>query len=156
MKVKYAAVAIIALSLGWPAARADQPKVKVTPLLKTTTTITGQKITYPAGTPQVTALSVEIPPGVDVGWHQHPNIRYVYVIEGTLTIEWENGTRKEFPAGSFFVEAVNTPHHGMNLGATPVRVLFVDHSEEGQANVVALKPPGSAQEASHPGGYDNH
>jgi quercetin dioxygenase-like cupin family protein len=49
----------------------QQPTVKATTLLKTTTTITGQKLEYPANNPQVTATPVEIPPGADVGWHEH-------------------------------------------------------------------------------------
>jgi hypothetical protein len=74
------------LFLGATAAWAQQqPTVKATTLLKTTTTITGQKLEYPGKNPQVTATVVEIPPGVDVGWHEHPNIRYVYVIERALT-----------------------------------------------------------------------
>ena len=85
---------------------------------------------------------MEIPPGVDVGWHEHPNIRYVYVIDGTLTIELENGTRREFPAGTIFVEAFGTRHHGMNAGSTPAKVLFIDHSEEGQSNWSRPSPQG--------------
>jgi mannose-6-phosphate isomerase-like protein (cupin superfamily) len=80
-----------------------------------------------------TATLVEIPPGVDVGWHQHPNIRYVYVFVGTLTIELEDGTRREFPHGTIFVEALGTRHHGMNTGSAPTKVLFIDHAEEGQS-----------------------
>jgi quercetin dioxygenase-like cupin family protein len=80
------------------------------------------------------------------GWHEHPNIRYVYVIDGALTIELENGTRREFAPGMIFVEALGTRHHGMNAGSTPTRVLFIDHSEEGQSNMVKTGPPGSHRE----------
>jgi quercetin dioxygenase-like cupin family protein len=125
----------------------QQLTVKATTLLKTTTTITGQKLEYPGNNPQVTATVVEIPPGVDVGWHEHPNIRYVYVIDGTLTIELENGTRREFPTGTIFVEAFGTRHHGMNTGSTPAKVLFIDHSEEGQSNMVKTEAPGPHHDA---------
>lgn len=120
----------------------QQPAVEATPLLKTTTTITGQKLAYPAKNPQVTATLVEIPPGVDVGWHEHPNIRYVYVIDGSLTIELESGVRRDFPSGTIFVEAIGTRHHGMNTGSVPTKVLFVDHAEEGQSNMVITEAPG--------------
>src|ERR1700757_2666633 len=96
----------------------QQPTVKATILLNTTTTITGQKLEYPANSPHVTATLVEILPGADVGWHEHPNIGYVYVIEGTLTIEFENRARREFAPGMIFVEALGTRHHGMNAGST--------------------------------------
>ena len=141
-------VLLLGTTTAWPQ---QHPTVKATPLLKTTTTITGQKLEYPGKNPQVTATMVEIPPGVDVGWHEHPNIRYVYVIDGTLSIELENGTRREFPAGTIFVEATGTRHHGMNAGSTPTKVLFIDHSEEGQSNMVKTEPPGP-----HGEGQDDH
>jgi quercetin dioxygenase-like cupin family protein len=131
----------ILLILSATAAWAQQPAVKANPLLKATTTITGQKLEYPATNPQVTATLVEIPPGADVGWHEHPNIRYVYVIEGTLTIEFDDETRHDFGPGTIFVEALKTPHHGLNAGPAPVKVLFIDHSEEGQSNMVRTVPP---------------
>ncbi len=143
----------LVLLLGVTTAWAEpQPALKVTPLLKTTATVTGQKLKYPDKNPQVTATLVEIPPGVDVGWHEHPSIRYVYVLEGTLTIELEDGTRRDFPPGTIFVETVETRHHGMNTGTAPVKVLFIDHSEEGESNMVKTEPPGSplnGQDGSH-------
>ena len=63
------------------------------------------------------------------------------MIEGTLTIELENGTRREFPPRTIFVEAFGTRHHGMNAGSAPAKVLFIDHSEEGQSNVVKTEAP---------------
>ena len=86
MQKQYAGFLVLLLgtTTAWPQ---QPPTVKATPLLKTTTTITGQKLEYPGKNPQVTATMVEIPPGVDVGWHEHPNIRYVYVIDGTLSME---------------------------------------------------------------------
>lgn len=130
------------LSLNCAAAPAQEGQpVKITPILKTTTTVTGQKLAYPLKNPEVTALIAEIPPGREVGWHKHPNIRYVYVVEGVLTIEMENGMRRDYPAGSVFVEAVETRHHGMNLGSGPLKVLFIDHAEEGQSNMVRMEPP---------------
>jgi quercetin dioxygenase-like cupin family protein len=64
------------------------------------------------------------------------------VIEGQLRIELEDGTRRVFPAGTIFVEAVKTRHRGMNDGTTPARVLFIDHSEAGQSNMIVSEPPG--------------
>ncbi len=143
MRMQLSLGGVIFLFLGVTTAWAQQqPTVKATTLLKTTTTITGQKLEYPGSNPQVTATVVEIPPGVDVGWHEHPNIRYVYVLEGTLTIELENGTRREFSPGTIFVEAFGTRHHGMNAGSTAAKVLFIDHSEEGQSNMVKTDAPG--------------
>jgi quercetin dioxygenase-like cupin family protein len=62
------------------------------------------------------------------------------VIEGTLTIEFENGLRRDFAPGTIFVEALKTRHHGLNVGSEPVKVLFIDHSEEGQSNIIRTEP----------------
>jgi hypothetical protein len=59
---------------------------------------------------------------------------------------------REFPAGTIFVEAFGTRHHDMNAGSTPARVLFIDHSEEGQSNMVKTEPPGPL----HNGQDDRH
>ena len=58
-------IAFLAL-LPLTAASAEQaysPKTEVTPLLATSQTIVGQPIAYPAGTAQVTAAIVTVPPG---------------------------------------------------------------------------------------------
>jgi quercetin dioxygenase-like cupin family protein len=143
MRMRLLLGGFIFLFLGAATAWPQPPTtIKAATLLKTTTTLTGQKLEYPGNNPQVTATLVEIPPGVDVGWHEHPNIRYVYVIEGTLTIELENGTRREFAPGTIFVEALRTRHRGINAGSTPAKVLFIDHAEEGQSNMVKTAAPG--------------
>jgi hypothetical protein len=45
----------------------------VLPILQTTLNSLGQPIAYPReGTPEVTALLVEMAPGEETGWHRHP------------------------------------------------------------------------------------
>jgi hypothetical protein len=39
----------------------------------------------------------------------------------------------------------------MKTGSTPTKVLFIDHSEEGQSNMVKTEPPGPHRE-----GQDDH
>jgi quercetin dioxygenase-like cupin family protein len=147
-----AARALVLLLCAGAASAQQEPKIKVTPLLETVTTLTGQKLEYPKDNPQVKVSLAELPPGAAVGWHEHPNLRYVYVLDGTLTIEMEDGTRREFPAGTIFVEAVRIRHRGLNAGTTPVKVLFIDHSEAGQSNMIISEPPGSR----HDGGKGGH
>jgi quercetin dioxygenase-like cupin family protein len=147
-----AAWAFVLLLCAGAASAQQEPKIKVTPLLETVTTLTGQKLEYPKNNPQVKVTMAELPPGAAVGWHEHPNLRYVYVLDGTLTIEMEDGTRREFPAGTIFVEALRTRHRGVNAGATPVKVLFIDHAEAGQSNMILSEPPGDR----HPAGAREH
>ena len=66
----------------------------------------------------------------------HPVPTYVHVLEGTLTVEFEDGSRQTFKAGSGFLEVVNTWHNGKNLGEVPLRFLIVFAGEEGQPNLI--------------------
>ena len=101
--------------------------VTVTAVMKDTTTIGGQKIVYP---------KTEIQPGKESGRHMHPVPTYVHILEGTLTVEFEDGSRQAFKAGSGFLEVVNTWHNGKNLGEVPVRFLVVFAGEEGNPNLI--------------------
>ncbi len=100
-------------------------EVKTKEILKATTTAAGQPIVYPrTDQPQVTASTVEIPSGGETGWHTHPVPLYAWVVAGTLTVEFEGGSRVEYREGDAIIEAVNTPQNGRNSGSTPVKLLI--------------------------------
>jgi quercetin dioxygenase-like cupin family protein len=116
--------------------RAEQD-VRVTAVMKGSTTIGGQKIEYPkTDKAEMASVIVEISPGNESGRHMHPVPTYVHVLEGTLTVEFEDGSRQAFKAGSGFLEVVNTWHNGKNLGEVPVRFLVVFAGEEGNPNLI--------------------
>ena len=116
--------------------RAEQD-VKVTAVMKGSTTIGGQKIEYPkTDKAEMASVLVEIQPGKESGRHMHPVPTYVHVLEGTLTVEFEDGSRQTFKAGSGFLEAVNTWHNVKNLGEVPLRFLVVFAGEEGKPNLI--------------------
>src|SRR5689334_5039036 len=80
--------------------RAEQD-VRVTAVMKGSTTIGGQKIEYPkTDKAEMASVIVEISPGNESGRHMHPVPTYVHVLEGTLTVEFEDGSRQAFKAGS--------------------------------------------------------
>src|ERR1041384_8739354 len=111
--------------------------VTSTAVMKGSTTIGGQKIEYPkTDKAEMASVIVEISPGNESGRHMHPVPTYVHVLEGTLTVEFEDGSRQAFKAGSGFLEVVNTWHNGKNLGEVPVKFLVVFAGEEGQPNLV--------------------
>ncbi|MDQ3195758.1 MAG: cupin domain-containing protein [Pseudomonadota bacterium] len=118
-----------------PGASEYQPDVKVKPLLKTVTTSLGQSITYPS-TPEVTALEVEIAPGKETGWHQHPVPGYGYILSGSVVIEVQGGEQFRYEAGEAFVEVINTPHNGKNVGTGPVKILVFFSGEAGKPYTV--------------------
>jgi quercetin dioxygenase-like cupin family protein len=66
---------IFLITLCCSLAASDQDEniaLKVTPLLKTTTSWDGKPIVYPKVQSEVTALIVEIAPESETGWHEHP------------------------------------------------------------------------------------
>ena len=111
--------------------------VTVTAVMKGTTTISGQKIVYPkTDKAEMASALIEIQPGKESGRHMHPVPTYVHILEGTLTVEFEDGSRQQFKAGSGFLEVINTWHNGKNLGEVPVKFLVVFAGEEGIPNLI--------------------
>jgi quercetin dioxygenase-like cupin family protein len=104
--------------------------------MKGSTTISGQKLEYPkTDKAEMASVLVEIPPGKENGRHMHSVPTYVHVLEGTMTVEFENGARQTFKAGTGFLEVVNTVHRAKNLGEVPLKLLVVFAGEEGRPNL---------------------
>ena len=115
----------------------SEQEATVTAVMKGSRTIGGQKIEYPkTDKAEMASVLIEIQPGKESGRHLHPVPTYVHVLEGTLTIEFEDGSRQTFQAGSGFLEVVNTWHNGKNLGELPLRFLVVFAGEEGKPNLI--------------------
>jgi quercetin dioxygenase-like cupin family protein len=110
--------------------------VKLTPILETTTTFSGQPIRFPQGENQLSAVIAEVEPGGQVGRHLHPVPLFVYILEGTLTIEMDGHGTHAFSAGQGLAEVVNTWHNGRNLGDKPVRFLIVFAGQKGTPNLI--------------------
>ncbi len=110
--------------------------LKLTPVLETTTTVTGQPIRFPQGDNQFTAVLAEVAPGGQVGRHMHPVPLFVYMLEGTLSIEMEGHGTHTFSAGQGFAEIVNAWHNGRNLTDKPVRFLIVFAGQKGTPNLI--------------------
>ena len=111
--------------------------VAVKLLKKTTVTGNGQKIVYPqTDRAEVTALTVELAPGAETGWHKHPVPVYAYVLSGRLSVELADGTQLSYGAGEAAIEVVDTLHNGRNTGREPVRLVVFYLGAEGTANVI--------------------
>jgi quercetin dioxygenase-like cupin family protein len=111
--------------VSWPALADDYDTgVKANVLVKSAKSSNGQKVAYPhTQNAEVTAMIVDIAPGRETGWHLHPVPVYAYVIAGKLAVEFEDGRRYEFCNGQAIIEAVNTPHNGINIGNVPVTLI---------------------------------
>jgi len=99
--------------------------LKVTPLLKTTTSWDGKAIVYPGGQAEVSALVIDIAPGGETGWHQHPVPSFGMVLEGTLEVQLKDGQVKRIEAGQALAEVVDTLHNGRNVDKKPLRLLVI-------------------------------
>src|ERR1700754_3823752 len=129
-------------------ARADAVKaaaVKVSPLLTTTVTSSGQPIVLPQGNVQLITSIYEIPPGAKLPEHEHNSQRYGYMMSGHLRITLtESGKSVEFKPGDFIVEARGQWHKAENIGGEPVKLLVIDQVEPGEKTTVLRQPEASA------------
>ena len=129
---------VLALSV---AHAADVPKVVVTPVARTNTTIIGQPIIVPDH-PDVIVSLATFPPGARIAEHQHPHPHFVYVLEGVLTVVNTDANKTfEVKAGDFVAEMQDTWHYGINKGAVPVKLLVIDQVPAGAPNNVRPRAP---------------
>ncbi len=114
-----------------------QTGFSATPVLATSKTITGQVLhDLNAKSPEVTSVLVEIQPGGESGRHKHPVSPQIYVLEGEVTIEFDDGKQKKFSAGKAFLEAVDTWHNAKNRSDKPMKMLVVFFGEKGKKNLI--------------------
>ncbi len=119
---------------------ANEKMAKMTPVSNDSVTDAGEPIIYlNTPNPEISSAIMSIPPGATTEWMTHPVQGYVYVLEGTLTVEFADGPRKEFKAGQGFPQARSKWHRGRNDGTTPMRFLAVFFGGKDVPNV--LNPP---------------
>ena len=118
----------------------DQKKAMMTVISKDSTTVSGEPLTYlSTPNPEISSDIMTIPPGTTTEWMVHPVQGFVFVLEGTLTVEYAEGPRKVFKAGHGFPQARSKWHRGRNDGETLVRFLAVFFGGKDVPNV--LHPP---------------
>jgi quercetin dioxygenase-like cupin family protein len=109
---------------------------------KTKNMSNGQPIAYlETDNPEVTVMTVEIPPGAETGWHSHPAPVYAYVLSGSLTVESQGNEKLIFQAGDAIIEVVNTRHCGTNTGSIPVKLVVFYTGAENLPNVTRTAAP---------------
>jgi quercetin dioxygenase-like cupin family protein len=113
---------------------------KTTPVLKSGVTAGKTPIEYPkTGKAEIISVIGELEPGGRTALHQHPVPVYVYVLEGTLTVQAQGAEAREYQPGQAFLEDVNHWHQAFNKGAAPVRILVVFAGEEGKPTTITAK-----------------
>ena len=107
------------------AEEAYKKEIRVEKVLKTSVDSAGHAIAYPKeGTAEVTGVVVTIPVGGQTGWHIHTIPCVAYILEGEVTVEWEDGSTHLSKAGEAFAEVVNLKHNGSNRGTVPAKLIM--------------------------------
>jgi len=68
-------------------------------------------------------VAVEIPVGGREGRHTHPGSILIYVLEGTLTFDYEGKSTATYNPGDTLYVEPDKIHEGINNGKTPVKVI---------------------------------
>jgi len=126
---------LLALLLGGTvAASAQYPNpIQTQTLLQTATTCEGLPLRYPQGPAQITALTVDIAPGAQTGWHHHPMPSVAYLLQGQLQVRLRDGRTQTVKAGEALAEVVDTEHNGTNIGTEPARLVVFYLGVSGQS-----------------------
>ncbi|MGN7611432.1 cupin domain-containing protein [Magnetococcales bacterium HHB-1] len=133
---RWVVVFLFAMLFSVTSARADDYKRVEWLIKKAHKNVAGEKLVYPGGEAEVSALIVTLKPGEKTGWHNHPGIPlYAYILEGEVTITYEGKGTMVFQTGDAFMEAAATYHEGYNSGTVPVRIMAVFMGVKGRANV---------------------
>ena len=120
-----------------PAMAAEPSYQRVETILSTYQTNLGQAILYPAtGPAKVTAVIVTLMPGESTAPHHHEVPLFGYLLEGELTVAYEDRGEKHYSAGDALIEARDIRHVGTNNGKVPTRILAVFMGAEGARNTV--------------------
>jgi quercetin dioxygenase-like cupin family protein len=142
-----AAAPIAAWAQAKPVSRA--PAVSITPVSRDSVTIAGEPELYlNTPDPEVTSVIFTFPPGSVSQWMTHPAPAYVYVLEGTLVVEFEDGSHQSFHAGQAFLQCRSKWHRGRNDGSQTMRFLAVFVGAKGVPNVIH-PPTGALVDASN-------
>ena len=115
--------ALLAIGMSPSASAIDgSADVTVTQVLKTSRAWNGTAIEYPLGAAEITGLIVEIAPGGETGWHEHPVPSFALVLEGVLEVRLADGAKKRIGKGEALAEVIDTQHNGRNIGDVPVKL----------------------------------
>lgn len=81
-------------------------------------------------------LKITIPPGASTGWHKHEIPVFAYVVEGTLTVEYENHMPVVFTKNSSIAEVRGIYHNGTNKGAENAVLIAIYLGEKGKLSSI--------------------
>ena len=99
-----------------------------------------QPIIYPTQQPaQVSSVVRVLKPGEETGWHKHMVPLHAYVMEGTLSIDFEiDGLiqTETFSKGEAWIGAVDVWHNAFNRTDQPAAMMVVVMGADGLKNTI--------------------
>jgi quercetin dioxygenase-like cupin family protein len=106
-----------------------------------TTSIAGEPLAYPnTPDPIISSYIIPIEPGAVTEWMIHPVPPYIFVLEGTLSVEFAaDGRVSRFEQGEAFLQTRSHWHRGRNDTDRPMRFLSVFVGAKGVPTI--LHPP---------------
>jgi quercetin dioxygenase-like cupin family protein len=109
----------------------EEAGFKVTRVSAHHSTLKGADFRYlKTDSPEIVSHLVEIDPGGETGRHKHPAPAFMYVMEGTLVVEQDDGTVTVCHAGDALLEDAETWFNNKNPGDTPTRFFSVIPGEK--------------------------
>jgi quercetin dioxygenase-like cupin family protein len=83
--------------------------------------------------PQITIDRYTLPPGWVGGKHYHTGPVYVYVLDGSFTMDEQGMERHTYQAGELYREPIGTPMQARNLNTSaPLKLLIIQVTPKGQ------------------------
>lgn len=128
------------------AAAAKTPYEKVREVFSGDLTIADEKVSFPQQNPSVRAIEITMAPGEVTGWHQHHAPLFAYILEGEITVTYEEIGKKVYSAGDGLLEAMDVTHRGENTGEGPARILAVFLLGDDGKAVVEEPAPGAVKD----------
>lgn len=119
------------------------PKPVMQELFRSSRTLGGRVVAYPAGTPEMRIYRITLPSGAKIPLHTHPSPVVVLVEKGALTnVRVVDGVEETsvVKAGDGFLEGhPGEPHYVVNQGDEPVVSLVTFASVEGMPNMIRME-----------------
>lgn len=85
--------------------------------------ILAQDVEIPGGPHTIRVVTATVDPSTAAAWHTHPSPVYVYVREGSLSMEVEGQEPKELTAGQATAEPLNAQMRVVNRGDVPAELV---------------------------------
>lgn len=138
--MKISATVVVSLFVALAAGHAWADGYPAIPLFSGNKTVMDEDIAWPmTGKAHVNALIVVLAPGEKTVLHKHGVPTFIHILEGEVTVDYQDRGKRTFKQGESFLEAMDVAHAGTNTGTVPVKILAVYMGADGSTDVIRQK-----------------